>query len=116
MVFSVANATADLLIMGVWSCVLTNVQAEPIPVSHDHSHTDRNDEQHQTYYFARDDRVFKAFQERLQEYKSEISRTSSKRLKWQLRVLERALDGRMTSYHVRCLVSSATSLLTVFSE
>ena len=30
--FSVANATADLLMMGVWSIVLDSVQAEQIPV------------------------------------------------------------------------------------
>jgi len=78
----VANATADLLVMGAWSCVLDVVSAEPIP----------------TYYFARDDRVFKAFQDRVYKYKSEINRTVSKRLKWQIRVLETVLEGRSTTF------------------
>ena len=29
---SVANATADLIVMGTWSCVLDVVEGEPIPV------------------------------------------------------------------------------------
>lgn len=30
--YSVANATADLLVIGAWSCVLDIVSADPIPV------------------------------------------------------------------------------------
>jgi hypothetical protein len=45
---SVANATADLLMMATFSMVLDHVQAPPIP----------------SWYFARDDRVYKAFVDR----------------------------------------------------
>jgi len=78
----IANATADLLVMGAWSCVLDVVDGEPIP----------------TYYFARDDRMFRAFQDRIHEKKIDIARSASKRLKWQLRVLQQVLDGRTTTY------------------
>jgi hypothetical protein len=54
----------------------------------------------QTYYFARDDRVYKAFIERLDHGQSVINRTSSKRLKWQLRVLKAVMEGRSTTLRV----------------
>jgi len=78
----VANATADLLLMAAWSCVLDSIQGEPIP----------------TYYFARDDRVFKAFQDRIHVHRANMARTLSRRLKWQIRVLEKVLEGRNTTY------------------
>lgn len=78
----VANATADLLIMGAWSCVQDSIQVDPI----------------HTWYFARDDRVYNAFVDRIARYKGEITRKASKRLKWQLRVLEKALAGRNLMY------------------
>ncbi|KAH8118437.1 hypothetical protein DFH11DRAFT_1686607 [Phellopilus nigrolimitatus] len=77
----VSNATADLLLLAAWSCVLDSVQGDPIP----------------TYYFARDDRVFKAFQERVYRHRTDIAGTS-KRLRWQMRVLGKALEGRTTTY------------------
>jgi len=78
----VANATADLLMMGAWSAALDLIQAEQIP----------------SYYFARDDRVYKAFVDRLDDHKVDIQRALSRRLKWQLRVLRTALEGRTTTY------------------
>ncbi|TDL29355.1 hypothetical protein BD410DRAFT_779753 [Rickenella mellea] len=78
----IANATADLLVMGAWNWALDTIKGEPIP----------------TYYFARDDRVFRAFLDRLHEHKAAIARSASRRLKWQLRVLENVLEGRMTTY------------------
>jgi hypothetical protein len=54
----------------------------------------------QTYYFARDDRVFKAFQERVRACKDSIARTCTRRLKWQIRVLERVMEGRSITYRV----------------
>ena len=32
--FSVANATADLVMMAAWSCALSTIRGEPIPVCH----------------------------------------------------------------------------------
>ena len=34
--YSIANATADLLVLATWSCVLDTVQGEPIPVREGH--------------------------------------------------------------------------------
>ncbi|KAF7331985.1 hypothetical protein MKEN_00078800 [Mycena kentingensis (nom. inval.)] len=78
----IANATSDLLMMGAWSIVAEALGIEQIP----------------TYYFARDDRVYKAFVERLDAHKSAIQLKMTKRLKWQLRVLRTALEGRTTTY------------------
>ncbi|THV08644.1 hypothetical protein K435DRAFT_740905 [Dendrothele bispora CBS 962.96] len=81
----VANATADLLILGAWSLARDSIQAEPIPLS----------------YFARDDRVQKAFVERLDKHEAAIRTTLSKRLKWQFRVLRTVLEGRNTGYRTK---------------
>ncbi|KAJ7937135.1 hypothetical protein B0H13DRAFT_2226543 [Mycena leptocephala] len=78
----IANATADLLMMGAWSMASEILELERIP----------------TYYFARDDRVYKAFVERLDEHKTAIQSKLTKRLKWQLRVLRTVLEGRTTTY------------------
>ncbi|KAJ7904430.1 hypothetical protein B0H14DRAFT_2328319, partial [Mycena olivaceomarginata] len=78
----IANATADLLMMGAWSNACDVLELEQIP----------------TYYFARDDRVYKAFVERLDTHKTAIQNKLSKRLKWQLRVLRTVLEGRTTTY------------------
>jgi len=78
----VANATVDLVILAAWTSVLNYIDAGSIP----------------TYYFARDDRTYKAFLERLQENRTAISRSLTKRLKWQLRVLETVVEGRTTTY------------------
>ncbi|KAJ7699998.1 hypothetical protein B0H17DRAFT_1158033 [Mycena rosella] len=78
----IANATADLLMMGAWSLASEVLQLDQIP----------------TYYFARDDRVYKAFVERLDEHKNAIQFKLTKRLKWQLRVLRSVLEGRTTTY------------------
>ncbi|KAG8960062.1 hypothetical protein FRC03_007107 [Tulasnella sp. 419] len=74
----VANATADLVMMAAWSIVLDSIDGEPIP----------------NYYFARDDRTYRAFVSRLEEHKVEIGRKLGKRIKWQLRVLQKALASR----------------------
>lgn len=55
---------------------------------------------HQTYYFARDNRVYKAFIDRIDKHRRAIERTASRRLKWQIRVLAKVLDGRNTTYRV----------------
>ncbi|KAF8332775.1 uncharacterized protein EI90DRAFT_2918273 [Cantharellus anzutake] len=68
----VANATFDLLAMAAWSLVLRICpNCKPIP----------------TYYFARDDRVYKAFAERVHEHREIIFKAASKRLRSQLKVL-----------------------------
>jgi len=78
----VANATVDLLILAAWSSASNMIGGEPIP----------------SYYFARDDRIYKAFVERLQSNRQAISRMLTKRLKWQLRVLEAVVEGRTQTY------------------
>ncbi|KAF5393918.1 hypothetical protein D9757_000106 [Collybiopsis confluens] len=80
----ISNATADLILMAAWSQALESINAEPIPVS----------------YFARDDRVYKAFVERVQRNENAIARSLSRRLKWQIRVLRSSLEGRSITYRV----------------
>ncbi|KAI0786395.1 hypothetical protein C8Q75DRAFT_771575 [Abortiporus biennis] len=81
----IANATSDLVMMAAWSWVLESVNGEQIPA----------------WYFARDDRVFKAFIDRLDQHKRAIERTCNRRLKWQLRVLRQVMDGRSTSFRTK---------------
>jgi len=78
----IANATSDLVMMATWSCVLDTVDAERIPA----------------WYFARDDRVFKALEERLDHNRKAVERTCTRRLKWQIRVIRKVMEGRTTSY------------------
>jgi len=78
----VANATADLLMLGAWSSAMGLIHSQPIP----------------TYYFARDDRVYKAFVERLELHKGAIQLKLNRRLRWQLRVIAKVLEGRYTTY------------------
>ncbi|KAI0676826.1 hypothetical protein C8Q78DRAFT_1086682 [Trametes maxima] len=78
----IANATADLLMMGAWSLVLQVIQGEPLP----------------NYYFARDDRVYRAFVERLDKHKDAIQLKVGRRLRWQLRVLRTQLEGRNRTF------------------
>jgi hypothetical protein len=81
----VANATADLLMMAAWSIALDGVDGQPIP----------------TWYFARDDRVYKAFCERLDVQKGAVERTANRRTRWQIRVLRKALEGRATTFRMK---------------
>jgi len=78
----VANATADLVMMAAWSWVLDTIPGDPIP----------------SYYFARDDRVYRAFIERLDRHSRAVERTLGRRLRWQLRVLRKVMEGRTTNY------------------
>ncbi|KAG1892561.1 hypothetical protein F4604DRAFT_1700055 [Suillus subluteus] len=78
----VANATTDLLLLGAWAIALESIEGEPIPV----------------YYFARDDRAFKAFMDKVNAHQATIRRALSRRLKWQFRVLQNVLEGRNTTY------------------
>lgn len=55
----------------------------------------------QTYCFARDDRVYLHFVQCCRQHKSAINRKCTKRLKWQLRVLEEGLKGRNVMFRVR---------------
>ncbi|EAU84712.1 hypothetical protein CC1G_00231 [Coprinopsis cinerea okayama7 len=79
----IANAIADLLVMGAWSIVRQNIpSADAIP----------------SYYFARDDRVYKAFLEQYQKLRPQISRSCPRRLRWQLQILKDGLQGRQISF------------------
>ena len=55
---------------------------------------------YQAYYFARDDRVYRAFVERLDRHKDAIQLKVGRRLRWQLRVLRTQLEGRNRTYRV----------------
>ncbi|KAF5321593.1 hypothetical protein D9619_000465 [Psilocybe cf. subviscida] len=72
----------DLLMMGAWANVLNTISGDPLP----------------SYYFARDDRVYKAFTDRLDTHKSQIQRSCGRRLRWQLQVLREVLDGRALTF------------------
>jgi len=79
----IANATADILVLGAWALALQLIPSLPrIP----------------SYYFARDDRVYKAFVEHFVRHKAQIARSCPRRLRWQLKVLEDGLQGRQTSH------------------
>ncbi|KAJ3741230.1 hypothetical protein DFH05DRAFT_1505169 [Lentinula detonsa] len=78
----IANAASDLLLLAAWSLALESIQGESIPIS----------------YFARDDRVYKAFVERLEKNEKVIRQSLSRRLKWQLRVLKAVLEGRTITF------------------
>ncbi|KAH7887825.1 hypothetical protein F5I97DRAFT_1863107 [Phlebopus sp. FC_14] len=80
----VANATADLLLLSAWSMALDSIDGDPIPF----------------YYFARDDRVFRAFADRMDAHQTGIQ-SLSRRLKWQLLVLRRVLEGRNKTYRAK---------------
>ncbi|CDO74078.1 hypothetical protein BN946_scf185043.g128 [Trametes cinnabarina] len=81
----IANATADLVMMAAWSLVLQVVKGEPLPA----------------YYFARDDRVYRAFIDRLEEHKDAIQSKVGRRLRWQLRALQTQLEGRNRTFRAR---------------
>ncbi|KAJ3766366.1 hypothetical protein FB446DRAFT_758223 [Lentinula raphanica] len=78
----IANAISDLLLLAAWTLALESIQGDPIP----------------TAYFARDDRVYRAFVERLSQHDKPIRRSLGRRLKWQLRVLKAVLEGRTTTF------------------
>lgn len=67
----------------------------------------------QSYYFARDLRVYGAFQDRLETHKNEIKRLINKRLKWQLRVLSAVIEGRSITFRVCLVLMTAYGALTV---
>ncbi|KZW03984.1 hypothetical protein EXIGLDRAFT_10097 [Exidia glandulosa HHB12029] len=78
-----SNAILDLVVLGAWSLVRESVPGlDPIPA----------------YYFARDDRVYKAFLDRLREHQTALKTgVRSRRLRWQLETLEEMLAGRTTT-------------------
>jgi len=88
----VANATADLLMFGAWANVLQSIKGATMP----------------SYYFARDDRAYKAFTERLDTHKSDIRHSCPRRLKWQLQVLRDGLDGRSVTYRKSRIIGKQT--------
>lgn len=81
----IANATVDLLLLSAWSMALDSIPGEPIPL----------------YYFARDDRVFRAFTDRLELHQNALHRNVSRRLKWQLRLLRQVLEDRNVTYRAK---------------
>ncbi|KAJ7106680.1 hypothetical protein C8R44DRAFT_987300 [Mycena epipterygia] len=69
----IGNATADLLAMAAWHSVCQIVPEELAPIP--------------THYFARDERVFNTFMEKLDLHRELIGRFVGKRLRAQLAVL-----------------------------
>ena len=53
-----------------------------------------------TWYFARDDRVCKAFCSLLDQHQGNARQKLTKRLRWQIRVLRAVLEGRQMSWRV----------------
>lgn len=86
--------------MAAWSIAQERLtDSEPIPVRHSPLFHNSYPSIHslapcQLYHFARDDRAYKGFTTRLAEHKSEINRNMTKQLKWQMNVLEVALEGK----------------------
>ncbi|KAF6762699.1 hypothetical protein DFP72DRAFT_1145062 [Ephemerocybe angulata] len=78
----IANATADLLMMAAWSITIQTISAEHMP----------------SYYFARDDRVYKSFVEQLDKHRIEINRKCPRQLRHQLRILKEGFEGRSLTY------------------
>jgi hypothetical protein len=78
----VSNATADLLMMGAWAIALQSFKGDPLP----------------SYYFARDDRVYKNFVDKIDQYGTEIKHSCTRQLKWQLEVLKNGLGGRSLTF------------------
>lgn len=78
----IANSTSDLLMMAAWSLTQEAVSDGPIP----------------TWYFARDDRVCKAFCSLLDQHQGNARQKLTKRLRWQIRVLRAVLEGRQMSW------------------
>ena len=105
--YSIANSTSDLLMMAAWSLTQEAVSDGPIPVriisvscdtlikSSIHPYMKK------TWYFARDDRVYKAFCSLLDQYQGNARQKLTKRLRWQIRVLRTVLEGRQMSWRVR---------------
>ncbi|KAI0269162.1 hypothetical protein BC834DRAFT_967815 [Gloeopeniophorella convolvens] len=79
----VSNATVDLLMMAAWSLALESFPGERLP----------------PYYFARDDRVYKSFTDRLDQHRDDINRRLGRQLKGQLNILRSALQGHARSWH-----------------
>ncbi|KAI0303224.1 hypothetical protein BC826DRAFT_1089604 [Russula brevipes] len=79
----ISNATLDLLMMAAWSLALESFSGEPIPA----------------YYFARDDRVYRVFTERLDRNRDDINHRLNKHLKSQLTTLRTIIQGRARSWH-----------------
>ncbi|KAF8209138.1 hypothetical protein K438DRAFT_1811826 [Mycena galopus ATCC 62051] len=88
----IGNATADLLMMAAWDSVHNSAPSEDVPPIPLH-------------YFARDERVFNAFSERLDKHKELIhhSKFVGRRLRAQLLVLREGLDGRATTYRSKIM-------------
>ncbi|KAF9482481.1 hypothetical protein BDN70DRAFT_875042 [Pholiota conissans] len=87
----VSNATADLVMMGAWANVLKSIKGQPLP----------------SYYFARDDRVYKAFTERIEQHRDDIKRSCNRRLRWQLNTLRECLDGRSVTFRRKVEILSS---------
>ena len=90
--------------MGAWAVVLQSISADNIPVSgfnYIHASVSHPLPFKQSYYFARDDRVYKAFTTRLQQHKTDIDRKCPRQLRHQLAILKSGFEGRKITFRVR---------------
>ncbi|KAG6873343.1 hypothetical protein C0995_000203 [Termitomyces sp. Mi166 len=99
----IANATSDLLMMAAWSMALAGIEGgELIPVR-DQFYIRLVVLIHEPklYYFARDDRVYNAFVEKLDQHSVAIRAMPNPRLRRQLEALRTELQGRMLSARLK---------------
>ncbi|KAJ7722382.1 hypothetical protein B0H16DRAFT_1600516 [Mycena metata] len=89
----IGNATADLLMMAAWDGVRQAAPDDTLTAIPPH-------------YFARDERVFNAFVEKLDTHRQLVfeSKFIGRRLRSQLTVLRECLDGRATTYRSKIMM------------
>ena len=96
--------------MGAWAVVLQSISADNIPVSgfnYIHALASHPLPFKQSYYFARDDRVYTAFITRLEQHQTEIDRKCPRQLRYQLAILKLGFEGRKITFRVRPALSLA---------
>ena len=88
--------------MGAWAIALQSFKGDPLPVCNLNVCLFKrtNSSSIQSYYFARDDRVYKNFVDRIDQYSAEIKHSCTRQLKWQLQVLKNSLGGRSLTFRV----------------
>ena len=97
--------------MGAWAIALQSFKGEPLPVCVLKMYSSNDDLNflflYQSYYFARDDRVYKNFIDRIDRHRAEIKHSCTRQLQWQLQVLKNGLEGRSLTFRVSILPRTA---------
>jgi len=94
--------------MGAWAIALQSFKGDPLPVWHSEDTFIQRGPNNflfpiQSYYFARDDRVYKNFVDRMDRYSAEIKHSCGRQLKRQFQVLKNGLGGRSLTFRVSSL-------------